>query len=72
LYGVGARRMGALGVSLGWAILMSTMVLVANLLGLLSGEWQGAPPGSRRRLFQGLGLLLIAIAALGYANEIAK
>jgi L-rhamnose-H+ transport protein len=72
LYGVGARRMGALGVSLGWAMLMSTMVLVANLLGLLSGEWQGAPSGSRWRLFQGLGLLLIAIAALGVANEIAK
>ena len=72
LYGVGARRMGSLGVSLGWAILMSSMVLVANLLGLLSGEWRGAPPGSRRRLFQGLSLLLIAIAALGYANEMPK
>jgi L-rhamnose-H+ transport protein len=72
LYGVGARRMGGLGVSLGWAILMSSMVLVANLLGLLSGEWRGAPPGARRGLFGGLGLLLVAIAALGYANELAK
>jgi L-rhamnose-H+ transport protein len=72
LYGTGARRMGDLGVSLGWAILMSSMVLVANLLGLLSGEWNGAPPDSRRRLSAGLGLLLVAIAALGYANEMAK
>jgi L-rhamnose-H+ transport protein len=69
LYGVGARRMGAFGVSLGWGILMSSMVLVANLLGIVSGEWQGAPPEARRRLCFGLGLLLIAIAAMGYANQ---
>jgi L-rhamnose-H+ transport protein len=72
LYGAGARRMGALGVSLGWGILMSSVVLVANVLGLLSGEWNGAPSESRRRLFLGLGLLLVAIGALGYANEMAK
>jgi L-rhamnose-H+ transport protein len=72
LYGMGARRMGALGVSLGWAILMSSMVMVANLLGLFTGEWSGAPAGSRGRLFCGLGLLLGAIAALGYANQIAR
>jgi L-rhamnose-H+ transport protein len=72
LYGAGARRMGALGVSLGWGILMSSVVLVANLLGLLSGEWTGAPSGSRRRLFLGLGLLLVAIAAMGYANRMAQ
>jgi L-rhamnose-H+ transport protein len=72
LYGTGARRMGALGVSLGWGVLMSSMVLVANLLGLLSGEWRDAPVEARRRLFCGLGLLLVAIAALGYANELAK
>jgi L-rhamnose-H+ transport protein len=72
LYGVGARRMGKLGVSLGWAILMSSTVLVANLLGLVAGEWKGSPPGSRRRLAVGLGLLLVAIAALGCANELAQ
>jgi hypothetical protein len=64
--------MGKLGVSLGWAILMSSTVLVANLLGLVAGEWKGSPPGSRRRLAAGLGLLLVAIAALGCANELAQ
>lgn len=71
LYGTGARRMGSMGASLGWAILMSSVVLVANLLGVAAGEWAGAPVGSRRQLSAGLGLLLAAIALLGYTNYVA-
>lgn len=71
LYGVGARRMGAMGTSVGWAVLMSSMVLVANILGLASGEWTCAPRRSRRHLMTGLVLLLAAIAALGYTNRLA-
>jgi len=70
-YGIGASRMGGLGKSLGWAILMSSMVLVANVLGLLTGEWAGAPPRARRRLALGIGFLLLAIAGLGFANSLA-
>ncbi|MEO7145288.1 MAG: hypothetical protein ABI165_17470, partial [Bryobacteraceae bacterium] len=69
LYGIGARRMGTMGASVGWAALMSSMVLVANILGLASGEWTGAPGRSRRHLIAGLALLLVAIAALGYTNQ---
>jgi L-rhamnose-H+ transport protein len=70
LYGAGARKLGDLGPSLGWAILMSTMVLAANLSGLLSGEWNAAPQPSRRQLALGVLLLLVAIAGLGFANRI--
>jgi len=69
IYGVGARRLGPLGPSLGWGILMSTMVLVANVLGVVSGEWKGAPRRATRQLLFGLALLLVAIAGLGYANR---
>lgn len=72
LYGIGASRLGRLGSSLGWAILMSSMVLVANALGVLSGEWRAAPPRARRQLAVGLALLLVAIAGLGYANSIQQ
>ena len=72
LYGIGARYMGPMGASLGWAVLMSSMVLMANILGMASGEWAGAPPQSRRGLIAGLALLLIAIAALGYTNQLAS
>ena len=72
LYGIGARHMGAMGASVGWAVLMSSMVLVANILGMASGEWTGAPAQSRRGLMAGLALLLISIAALGYTNHLAS
>lgn len=68
LYGPGSRALGELGPSLGWAILMSTMVIAANLLGLATGEWADAPGTARRRLAGGIALLLLAIIGLGYSN----
>jgi L-rhamnose-H+ transport protein len=72
LYGAGARKLGDLGPSLGWAILMSTMVLAANLSGLLTGEWNAAPRQSKRQLAFGVLLLLVAIAGLGCANAVGS
>lgn len=66
-YGVGARELGDLGASLGWAMLMGSMVLVANLLGLLTGEWRGAPDSAMLLLRWGIGLLLVAIVGLGFS-----
>jgi L-rhamnose-H+ transport protein len=67
-YGPGSRALGALGPSLGWAMLMSTMVLAANLLGLVTGEWTGAPREALRKLGAGIVLLLAAIVGLGWSN----
>ncbi len=69
-YGAGARLLGEFGTSLGWAILMSSMVLVANALGLITGEWKEAPAHSKQKLAAGVGILLLAITALGYANHL--
>ena len=52
------------------AYAMSSMVLVANLIGILSGEWKGAPRRSMRLLFTGLGLLVLSIGLLGAANAL--
>jgi L-rhamnose-H+ transport protein len=68
LYGAGARRLGPLGASLGWGILMSSMVLVANAFGFATGEWRNAPATARRKLVYGVFLLVAAIAGLGYVN----
>ena len=70
LYGAGARNLGPLGSSLGWAILMASMVVVANLTGILTREWRGAPAAAYRSLAIGVGLLIAAIAGLGYANSL--
>lgn len=69
LYGMGVRRVGALGSSLGWAILMSTVVLVANGLGIATGEWKGSPVHYRRQLAAGVLMLLCAIVGLALANH---
>ncbi|MGH9401581.1 MAG: L-rhamnose/proton symporter RhaT [Terriglobia bacterium] len=69
-YGAGARQLGELGPSLGWGIFMSTIVLAANLLGMATGEWRNAPTSAKARLAQGLVLLLLAIAGLGFSNSL--
>jgi hypothetical protein len=48
---------------------MSSMVLVANALGLASGEWAEAPRAAKRRLGIGIAVLMAAITALAYANS---
>lgn len=68
-YGSGVHDLGSLGPSLGWAIMMSTVVLVANLLGFLTGEWTAAPASSRRQLAAGLLLLICAVTGLGLSNR---
>lgn len=72
LYGNGANQMGPLGTSLGWSILLSSMIIVANVLGVLSGEWKGAPRKSFGQLLLGLMILLVAVAGLGYANYLQE
>jgi L-rhamnose-H+ transport protein len=67
-YGMGTRRIGSLGTSLGWAMLMATIVLVANGLGIATGEWIAAPSRSKRLLSAGVLALIGAIVGLGFAN----
>lgn len=67
-YGMGTNRLGVLGASLGWGIMMATIVLVANGLGLLTGEWVQAPARARRQLLAGVLVLFCAIVGLGYTN----
>lgn len=67
-YGMGATRLGTLGPSLGWAMMMGTIVLVANGWGIFTGEWVEAPARSRRQLLAGVVVLFCAIIGLGYAN----
>jgi len=68
LYGVGAHTLGPLGLSLGWGVFMCTVVVSANAVGILSGEWRLAPSAARRQLAIGLAFLVIAIAGLAYSN----
>ncbi|MFB3776411.1 MAG: L-rhamnose/proton symporter RhaT [Bryobacteraceae bacterium] len=69
LYGVGAAMMGSLGGVLGWPIFMSMNIIVANILGLLTGEWVGASPAVRRLSWAGIGVLVVAIVVVAMAGQ---
>jgi L-rhamnose-H+ transport protein len=60
LYGSGANQLGPLGSSIGWAILMSSIVLVANIWGVLTGEWKES--GRKPLRVMGLGALVLIVA----------
>lgn len=68
LYGSGARKLGPLGPSLGWAIFMTSMIVMANVFGIMTGEWRAAPSPAKRNLAFSIVLLVVAIAGLGVAN----
>lgn len=70
-YGAGTRQLGNMGPSFGWSVLMGSMVVAANVLGILTGEWLEAPAGALRRLWIGVSLLCLAVLGLGFANGIA-
>ena len=46
------------------------VVLVANLPGILTGEWRGAPSAVSRKVAMGVSLLVLAIAGLARANSL--
>lgn len=68
-YAPGTRRLGSLGTSVGWSIMMSAMVITANLWGFLTGEWRGAGSRARRIVFSGVAILILAICVIGYSNH---
>lgn len=68
-YGFGAASLGPLGPSIGFPLLMSSMILTANLLGFKSGEWRGVGGRPTRIMTTGLIVLVGAICLLGYGNR---
>jgi L-rhamnose-H+ transport protein len=70
LYAPGTRRLGSLGTSVGWAVMMSTMVITANILGFITGEWKGASRKAYSLAVAGVVILILAIGVMGYANQL--
>jgi len=70
VYAPGARFLGSLGTSVGWAVMMSTMVITANTLGFVTGEWKGASRKAFSLAVAGVAFLILAIGVVGYANHL--
>ncbi|MGQ9919477.1 MAG: L-rhamnose/proton symporter RhaT [Bryobacteraceae bacterium] len=68
IYGMGAAAMGRLGGVLGWPIFMSTVIILANVWGAVTGEWKGAGAQAMRLMGAGVAILVAAIAVIAQAN----
>ena len=64
IYGIGATMVGAFGTSIGYMLFVATSILLANALGLLTGEWKGTGSRTRKFLIAAVAFILIAIVVL--------
>jgi len=64
IYGIGATLVGAFGTSIGYMLFVAMSILLANALGLMTGEWKGTSHGTRKLLFAAVTFILIAIIVL--------
>lgn len=70
VYSLGAGNMGRFGLVIGWPVFMASIVITAGIVGVLTGEWNGAP---RRALsLQTTGVLLLILSILLFAQSSAK
>jgi L-rhamnose-H+ transport protein len=68
VYGRGASMEGAYGPVFGFPIMLISSILTGNLVGTVLGEWKGAPVRAKGTMRYGVGILVLAIIVLGYAN----
>lgn len=70
IYGLGAYELGPLGTSVGFAIFQTGCIMVANILGFFTGEWNNAGALSKKWLFSGLTIMTLGIIIVAYGNSI--
>ena len=68
-YGAGALSMGKIGTSVGWILFLTSMIVVANILGALTGEWKGADAKTLGIMAAGIVILMAAIVVVGTAGS---
>lgn len=71
LYGAATPRLGSIGPSIGWPLSLAVGLLVANLMGLLLGEWRGAGTRAAKTMNFGILTLLCAIILCAASTRIA-
>jgi L-rhamnose-H+ transport protein len=64
LYGIASAQLDTFGTSIGWALLMSLMILISNLSSILIGEWKDSKKALQYQLLSIL-VLIFGIATMG-------
>jgi L-rhamnose-H+ transport protein len=65
-YGMGESKLGN-GAS-SWILHMSFIILIANMWGLISKEWQGVSKRTRVTVIAGVATIILAVLIVGYGN----
>jgi len=68
----GQAILGPLGVAVGAALFMGTIMVVSNILGVSTGEWAGVPQGTMRKLHIALALLVFAMVVIAVGNYLQQ
>ena len=68
LLGKGMLLLGPLGASVGWGLVQGTVILGGQLLGFVSGEWQGVTRIPRHRMYLAIALLIVAMTIMACAK----
>jgi hypothetical protein len=68
LFGVGASKLGSLGIAIGYAAFMSFAIIVGNINGFLTKEWKGASRQSICWIAAGIAILIIGVSILAKGN----
>ena len=66
---VSTRYLGRLGDSAGWAIYEITIVLAANIAGLMMGEWKRASRLAVSVLASGVFVLIVATVTTAFSTR---
>lgn len=65
-YGMGSNMIGAMGASVGWAVMQSVAIIVGNVAGILHGEWKNATKEAIYLMVLGLVALIIGVIIIAY------
>ena len=69
VYGIGASMGGRYGPVFAFPVMLIVSILTANLVGVLVGEWRGAPRAAKYTMEAGVAIMIAAIAILGVASS---
>ncbi|MBI2843825.1 MAG: hypothetical protein HYX78_10535 [Armatimonadetes bacterium] len=64
--------LGPLGVAVGAALLMGTIMVASNVAGIRTGEWKGSSPQIMRTLYTAITVLVLATTVVAVGNYLQQ
>jgi L-rhamnose-H+ transport protein len=72
LYGAATPLLGNIGPSIGWPLSLAVGLLVANLMGMLLGEWRNTTQAAIRSMNAGIVTLMLAIIICAVSTRVGS